>query len=191
MSDTTDGENEAQQWLQDNANKQAEWYGDTEDYSAKGSVASNATQPEQQAPSPAQWYSDGDPSSAQDVAGYAYQTVSQTTGAPSDLLDMIFGAGKKAGDYLSTAGDNLLAKIQKNPDEALKLFAGMIGSAMKYKSEREAADKKYQEERDKEQRINASVPSYKSAVHPSLIGMAMKRGDGQNYYLPNGQINRG
>lgn len=192
MSDTNDGEYEARQWMEDNASKQAEWYGDTEEYNPK-SVYQNESQ---SAPADSgfdvySWYGDGDKSNPADVANYAFQTVSETTGAPSDLISMIFNAGGKVGNYFGKAGENLLDKIQKNPDEAMKFFAGMIGSALKNKSDRETVDKKYQEERDKEQRINASVPSYTSTVAPGLIGSAMKRTDGKNYFLANGQINRG
>lgn len=196
MADTNEGELEAQEWMQNNASTQAEWYGDTEEYNPKG-VYENESQSVSADPGfdVYSWYGDGDKSNPADVANYAFQTVSETTGASSDLINMIFNAGGKVGNYFGKAGDNLLDKIQKNPDEAMKFFAGMIGSALKNKSDREREEGKDQRlserEREKEQRISASVPTYTSTVAPGLIGSAMKRTDGKNYFLANGQINRG
>lgn len=166
---------------------QAEWYGDT-DTTSPGLIGGLGTQPS--APSDSHsWYSDGDPATAAQVASYASQVMKNTTGL-GDLVDSLFGAVEGAGSWLSKAGSNLMDKIQKNPDEALKFFGTAVGSVMKSRAEREAMERKYQEERDKESRLNSSVPKYTKLRAPSLIGSVTKRSDGQPYFLPNGNLNK-
>lgn len=125
----------------------------------------------------------GKPGESSNYANIA-NVVQSTTGVSGDWTDKFFA-------YMGRSWDNLLTSTEKNPERAVEFLAGAIGNAWKAKEKRDAAAALAQQEIDKENRINSSIPGVKVDTVKGILNKARtKRADGKDLYTGNGQINR-